>query len=232
MPEIPNVVGGEAVESDWGNQIRDRTLQKYADQTALVASVPFPDAGMTVWLHNPGVLQFYDGAVWVVLATLDDIATAVAAYLPLTGGTLTGNLAMDSQLQVNSPTDNAGIRVKSGSSVGSGGAVQFGGSQGASSFFAAVQGHLRNGSGNSQGRLDFMIRLTTAATDLTRAFYVHEDRSIRSEGGVIISQYQPVPAAGKDLYWFQTRNMLLKDTAGAPSNADGIDGDVALTYTF
>lgn len=67
MPEIPNVVAGEPVESDWGNDIRDRSVQRYPDQTALEVSQPFPAPGETVWLDDPGIMQTFNGALWVPL---------------------------------------------------------------------------------------------------------------------------------------------------------------------
>lgn len=64
MPEIPNVVAGEPVQSDWGNDVRDRITSRYADATARAASTPFPQAGQITWLDDPGVLERFDGADW------------------------------------------------------------------------------------------------------------------------------------------------------------------------
>ena len=70
MPEIPNVVPGEPVEADWGNDIRDRSVQKYADQSALDVSQPFPQAGEVVWLDDPGQFRAWSGTAWVPLGDL------------------------------------------------------------------------------------------------------------------------------------------------------------------
>jgi len=64
MPEIPSVLPGEVIQSAWGNLIRDRTLQRYADQTELDISVPTPVAGEIAWLGDPGAVFVYDGTDW------------------------------------------------------------------------------------------------------------------------------------------------------------------------
>ena len=68
MPELPDVVPGEPVESDWGNNVRDRVTSRYADASARSASEPFPQAGQLTWLDDPGVLERFDGTDWALLA--------------------------------------------------------------------------------------------------------------------------------------------------------------------
>jgi len=65
MPEVPSVLPGEVIQSAWGNLIRDRTLQRYADQTELDISVPTPVAGEIAWLGDPGAVFIFDGVAWV-----------------------------------------------------------------------------------------------------------------------------------------------------------------------
>lgn len=67
MPEIPNVVSGEPVEADWGNDIRDRIIQRFSDATARTASLPFPQSGQLTWIDTPGQLDVWKGAAWVEL---------------------------------------------------------------------------------------------------------------------------------------------------------------------
>lgn len=67
MPEIPDVLAGNVIESAWGNQIRDRTMMRYASQAALDASIPLPTAGDFAYLLDVDVAQIYDGAEWVPL---------------------------------------------------------------------------------------------------------------------------------------------------------------------
>ena len=70
MPELPDVVPGEPVESDWGNDVRDRVTSRYADASARSASEPFPQAGQLSWLDDPGAVEMFDGSDWVALFTV------------------------------------------------------------------------------------------------------------------------------------------------------------------
>jgi len=93
MPEIPNVVSGEPVEADWGNDIRDRSVQKYADQTALDFSQPLPQLGELAWLINPGWLvvctDVVAPATWTPLLDRDQ---SDGRFVEVAGDTMTGNL--------------------------------------------------------------------------------------------------------------------------------------------
>lgn len=64
MGEIADVVPGEPVESAWGNAVRDRSIQRYADQTALDGSVPIPVQGDVAYLLDSDTFQIHDGSVW------------------------------------------------------------------------------------------------------------------------------------------------------------------------
>ncbi len=90
MPELPNVVPGEPVESDWGNDMRDRAIMKYADQVALDASQPLPILGELAWLDSPGNLVQWDGAAWNPIRNSTDND---AQYVDVAGDTMTGPLA-------------------------------------------------------------------------------------------------------------------------------------------
>lgn len=67
MPEIDDVVPGEIVESVWGNQIRDRTLQRYVDEVERDFLNPTPTAGDLAWLDNVESVQVFNGEDWVGL---------------------------------------------------------------------------------------------------------------------------------------------------------------------
>jgi len=70
MPEIPDVVAGEPVQSAWGNDLRDRSVQRYDDATDRDTLDPLPDAGAVCWLDDPGALEVYTGTEW--LRVLDE----------------------------------------------------------------------------------------------------------------------------------------------------------------
>lgn len=64
MPEIPDVVQGNPVESAWGNDIRDRTVQRYTDAAARDSLTPLPAPGDLAYLDDTGSVQVYDGTAW------------------------------------------------------------------------------------------------------------------------------------------------------------------------
>ena len=72
MPEMPDVIATEPVESDWGNDIRDRTVQRYADAAARDAGVPFPVAGDLAWLDTEAAVTVFDGSAWLTLGVAVD----------------------------------------------------------------------------------------------------------------------------------------------------------------
>jgi hypothetical protein len=64
MAELPDVVPGEPVASSWGNAIRDRTVQRYADATERDTENPSPDDGDLAYLTTTDVLQVYGAGTW------------------------------------------------------------------------------------------------------------------------------------------------------------------------
>ena len=64
MPEMPDVVSGEPVASAWGNDIRDRTVQRYADQAALAAESPLPEVGDLAFVDDSQSLLQWNGTTW------------------------------------------------------------------------------------------------------------------------------------------------------------------------
>ena len=67
MAEIPDVNPLEIIEIDWGNPIRDRTLQRYDDETERDNLVPFPASGDFAWIADIQEIQVYDGTGWVTV---------------------------------------------------------------------------------------------------------------------------------------------------------------------
>lgn len=64
MPEMPDVVAGNTITVAWGNQIRDRTVQRYATAAARAASLPSPTEGDLSWLQDQNNMFVYDGTTW------------------------------------------------------------------------------------------------------------------------------------------------------------------------
>lgn len=93
MPEIPDVIPTEVIDTIWGNDIRDRVVSRYDNDAARSASEPFPQDGQITWLDDPGSLEYFDGTDWLTILTLDQTD---ARYLQLTGGSMVGDQALTS----------------------------------------------------------------------------------------------------------------------------------------
>ena len=64
MPEIPNVITDETIESEWGNAVRDRTLQRYADVTERTADGDHALPGDLSYIANTGEVDIYHAGAW------------------------------------------------------------------------------------------------------------------------------------------------------------------------
>lgn len=89
MAEIDDVVPGADVLASWGNLVRDRVVMRYTTQTALETAEPAAADGSLRWADDTGLL-IRTGGVW------EPVALA-AAFLPLTGGTMSGAISMGGQ---------------------------------------------------------------------------------------------------------------------------------------
>jgi microcystin-dependent protein len=64
MPEIQNVVADTTIESEWGNAVRDRTLQRYADVTERTAENTSPSPGDLAYIENTGDVDIFHAGLW------------------------------------------------------------------------------------------------------------------------------------------------------------------------
>ena len=64
MPEIPNVITTETIEVEWGNDIRDRTVQRYDDNADRSAKHPAPSAGDLAYMADSGKVVVYHSGAW------------------------------------------------------------------------------------------------------------------------------------------------------------------------
>lgn len=64
MPEIPDVIASETIASEWGNDIRDRTVQRYADSTERTADHSSPAVGDLSFIEATGDLDVYSSGAW------------------------------------------------------------------------------------------------------------------------------------------------------------------------
>jgi len=66
MPELPDVIPGEFIESDNQNLVQRRTVQRYTDQADLDTKNPTPQLGDLAFTNDWGILQIWDGIAWSV----------------------------------------------------------------------------------------------------------------------------------------------------------------------
>lgn len=71
MPEIANVVTDEIIEVSWGNAIRDRTIQRYADSAQRTSEHPSPSSGDLSYLESDGLIYVYFASAWRKVATTE-----------------------------------------------------------------------------------------------------------------------------------------------------------------
>lgn len=82
MPEMPDVIGGETITVEWGNDIRDRTVQRYADAEARDTEHATPAAGDLSYLEDTGDVDVYHSGGW------RHLGAQVAAIQMLAGGSV------------------------------------------------------------------------------------------------------------------------------------------------
>lgn len=64
MPELDDVRIGETIAVEWGNAIRDRTIQRYDDAADRDELHPAPTAGDLAYLRDSGDVLVYHSGVW------------------------------------------------------------------------------------------------------------------------------------------------------------------------
>lgn len=90
--EIADVVLDEEIEEEWGNAIRDRTVQRYDDITTRTAENSSPTAGDLSFLEDTGDLDVYFSGAW------RHLGVPVGTIIDHGGGSVpTGYLACNGQ---------------------------------------------------------------------------------------------------------------------------------------
>lgn len=95
--ELPDVVPAQVIASEHINDIRDRTIQRYASAAARASSNPSPAEGDLSYLNDSNGIYVYDGSAWVS-------TNAAATILP---AQLNGSVASDI-VRVGGTQDNSG----------------------------------------------------------------------------------------------------------------------------
>lgn len=81
MAEIPDRIPGEIIFASYANDIKQRSVQRYADPTQRDALNPLPENGAVAYILSVDEFQIFDGTSWEVL------------YLSTAGGVLIGKLS-------------------------------------------------------------------------------------------------------------------------------------------
>lgn len=63
-PEIGDVVGSTPIEAEWGNDIRDRAVMRYASVAERNSLNPNPEPGEVCYRADAGVIEYFHGAAW------------------------------------------------------------------------------------------------------------------------------------------------------------------------
>jgi len=80
MAEIPDRVPGEIIFATYANDIKQRSVQRYTDNTQRDALNPLPENGALAYITTTDQLQIFNGSFWDVF------------YVPITGAAMTGAL--------------------------------------------------------------------------------------------------------------------------------------------
>lgn len=88
MPEIADVIPDTTIAVEWGNDIRDRTIQRYASAAARTAAHPTPTEGDLSYLEDTNAIYVYDGAAWVAGLPANAVGSAQIVAGAVTEGKL------------------------------------------------------------------------------------------------------------------------------------------------
>ena len=126
MAEMPDVIGGEIVSSDWGNDVRDRSLQRYANGAERTALVPTPAAGDFAFMEDSGIVHVYYSGAWQPVGGSEELNVSQAATTPVALNTvLTARLSVSVPIPAHWQTWEAHAQAMGSYNVG-GGSVTMG----------------------------------------------------------------------------------------------------------
>ena len=87
MSELNDVAGGETIASTFTNQVKERTVMRYASAAGRDTSIPAPVSGSLAYLQDSDTVTMYDGTNWVALVMASG-AVAMTAALDMGGNEL------------------------------------------------------------------------------------------------------------------------------------------------
>lgn len=96
-PYLPTA--GEVIDSPWGQAVVNRIIPRYSTEAVRDASILDPDAGQLSYVTDADRVDIFDGSDWT--SFVDGV------FLPLTGGTISGSLAVTGNVDVTGTVDVA-----------------------------------------------------------------------------------------------------------------------------
>jgi microcystin-dependent protein len=82
MPEMPDQIMNEIIPSEWGNDIRDRTVQRYDNVSTRSAENPTPAGGDLAYMEDTGDVLVFHGATWKALMPTGVVVPFAAGVAP------------------------------------------------------------------------------------------------------------------------------------------------------
>ncbi len=100
MAKTPDVVDGGIIQSSWGNEIRNRTIQVFASAAERASQWPTPPRGAISYLNDVGNLWVHNGTAWGIFPVNDLVSSAGATF---TGSVrlINGTINADAGLALN-----------------------------------------------------------------------------------------------------------------------------------
>lgn len=80
MTRTPDVTANNPITDEWGNEIRDRTVQRYASAAARSSEHSSPEAGDMSYLADSGRVEVFHSAAWRAIG-----AVPTGAVIPYAG---------------------------------------------------------------------------------------------------------------------------------------------------
>lgn len=185
------VVASAPILSTWGNDIRDRTLQRFASYGELTSQWTAPGEGAQAYLADDKILMLFNGTSWTTITP----RTASQAGSSTRTSTSYGDLADGSVPSISLRTGTKALVTLTGNINNSGGTAQVNMSyavSGASAIAASDTNSLQQaGSAGAQQQASFTHLLTglTAGLNTFTAKY-------RAASGTITSLARSITVVG------------------------------------
>lgn len=97
MPELIRPNPGDDVAADWGEDVTDRVVSRYASEGTRDAAGPHQQ-GMVCYVIVSDKFQTFDGSAWNDISTNAELTAVINSSVQKSGDTMSGNLNLPNQL--------------------------------------------------------------------------------------------------------------------------------------